>query len=170
MNYQVDQEEKARLERQHCRVQDEIKKLPQEQQDWVKRQSMLVDAAMEECNEMYFGDGMFAIDRFLATHGVSGSDRDAFVDCFKRTQKCKTFIFNTNTGRKAFYRTPSDQLMGADDYIYTLEYSVLNTNRLVPEKVFTGLALRDILRLTLKTIRQRLLGGNNGPKEEKKRP
>lgn len=167
-DFAIDKEQQAKLERQHLKVQNEIAKLPADQQAYVREQQRLVDAEIAKQNDVFFNDSMFEVDDFLATHGISGSDRTDFIKQFKATTKGKTFNFLTNRGYKAFYRTLNDQLMSADDYIYTLEYSVLHTNKISLKKAFTSHSIWFILKTTITTILQRILGGFYGSEEIKK--
>lgn len=165
MSYAIDKKQQEKLERQHCKVQEEIKKLPQDQQDFVKNAQRMVDLEIEAQNDAHFSGTRFELDDFLSTHGISGSDRGDFVKQLKATHKGKTFTFLTKTGYQAFYRSLTDQLMSADDYIYTLEYSVLNTNKLALKKLFTNYSVWFIIKTTVSTIFNRILGGFHGTKE-----
>lgn len=132
IDFQVDTEKRAKLEAQHLKVQEEIAKLPKEQQEVVKEQQRLVQIALDEQNDFHFNESMFKLDEFFITHGLPGGseNRINFIDDFQKTTKGNTFTAITNMGtHKAFYKTNLEELMAADDYIYTLEASVISTNK-----------------------------------------
>ena len=152
----------AELKQQHLVVQEEIAKLPVNQQKTIRDQQRLVDELIVEQNEIHFSDTRFALDKFLSTHGIGGGFRSHFVDKLKNTPRGKTFTFpDTHGNFNSFYRTLDDNLMAANDYIYTLEASVMSTNRKLKESNnnFTHLKLYDRIKLAINII---LKGGING--------
>ena len=151
--------EERKLKRQHLKIQDSIKRLPVEQQEVVRAQQRIVDGAIAEANDLHFNGSVFAVDGFLATHGISGSDRERFIQAFTYTNPGKTFIWTTRSGYKAFYRTLDNHLMAAEDYTYTLEYSLINASKMAAEKLFTSLSTWDIIKLALTAVKNKIFGG-----------
>ena len=149
----------------HLKVQEEISKLPPDQQKVIKEEQRLVNFAMKEINETQFD---FVVDRFLSIHRILGSDRKDFYNCYRATKEGKTFIFRTYEGSVSFYKTVDEKVMSADDYIYLLEHSVLVTNQLAREKIFTSCTTWSIIKLFVRLLKKKITGGFNGSKETEK--
>jgi hypothetical protein len=143
-----------RLKKQHLKVQDQIKNLPEESREIIAKQKLMADLAFEQMNNQYFD---FIIDEFLTAHDIAGNHREQFIATAKRC-KGKTFVFETTKGAREFYVARDGTITFALNYIYLLEKSLIIKQQNYINDTFTNLTLFDIVKLTIK----KLFGGLNG--------
>lgn len=154
MSYKMMHQEE--LDRQHIKVQEQIKKLPQQAQDIIAKEKLILDSAFEQANDQYFD---FSVDDFLKAHNLAGNNREEFLFEAKRAAGSgKTFTFDTTKGVREFYVAPDGKIMFATNYIYILEKSLISKSKNLIKEIFTNLSFFDILKLTFK----KFIGGLNG--------
>jgi len=107
------------LQEDRLEVEKEVQKLPSEQQKVVEETQRLVDSEVEKM------DDVLGMMDFLSTHHIPKVDQGLFIQRLKNTQKGKSFIFNTSQGEKSFHKTPLNQLVATDDYVYILEKALI---------------------------------------------
>lgn len=116
----IDEVAKAALEEQHLKVQESINKLPEAQQKTVRGLQKLVDYEIENQNQIFFNDKMFAVDEFLVKNGLPGNSKDALMNTIQKTQKGCVFVFLG----KSFIKTYNDLIFNTQDYIKSLELTI----------------------------------------------
>lgn len=144
------------------KLHEQIDKLPDSERKMVRDEQRVINAAFNEVNDDFFGDKVFAIDQFLITHGIYGGDRERLSTIISITKPGKTFCFDTKSGSKSFYKTLDDKVMAADDYIYTLEKSLMFKNSY--EYLCTLLSTGDIFKMLIYKIKTNLIGVRHAKK------
>lgn len=158
--YTVDKKQQDRLQAQHDRVQKDIAALPEEKRKVVLATQKLVDYEMEQANELYFSDEMFATDKFLIDNNLPAVAREELQDAVKRTPKGNLFVLRNKT----FVRTYNNMIFPAQQYLKSLELTIADQVQFKEVKVkrviseLDGLSFVQLIKLAFK----RLLGGNNG--------
>lgn len=116
----IDEAAKAALEEQHLQVQKSIEALPPEQQQTIRGLQKLVDYELEQNNQIFFNDKMFAVDEFLVKNGLPGNCKDDLMRLIQKTQKGCVFVFQG----KSFIKTYNDLIFNTQDYIKSLEMTI----------------------------------------------
>tara|TARA_R110000868_G_C10973188_1_gene771557 strand:+ start:89554 stop:90060 length:507 start_codon:yes stop_codon:yes gene_type:complete len=162
----VAEQEHLKRKEHEVKVQRQVAKLPADQQAFIENTRRIVDQTILDVNAGIESGESFKLHaqmkQFFATHKLRDLDaeRDLLHELTTNAIPSKTFFFQG----KIFVKTPTNNLMLADDYIYILEAAVMKQESF--ENICTFLSLKDIFKLLGTKIKTMFVGDTNGEKQK----
>ena len=125
-NYVIDEKEKARLEGLEAEAHRQMDKLSPEKRKIAMAAKRAADKALAESNDIIFGNHrreLDALTNFFNHNGINGDEsKERFLLVAKQTEKGNLFCFQ----QKAYVRGHNDVILPAQDYIRSLELTIID--------------------------------------------
>lgn len=126
MKFVIDEIEKARLEGLEAEAHRQMDQLDPEKRKIAMAAKRAADKALAESNDIIFGNHrkeLDAMSKFFNSIGIYEDEiKESFLETVKITQKGSLFCFKN----KAYVRGHNDVVLPAQDYIRSLELTIID--------------------------------------------